>query len=79
MSRVVAFSRNDCPARPTKIYVDDIELRRDGFTCRTLLSTPTFAARRGEIKVNVYKLFEEKALVGEDERQDECLLAGYLS
>ena len=57
----------------------NIELGRDAFTCRTLLETPVFAALRGrnglqsKIRAN-QSWFEEKVLVDENERQDECLL-----
>jgi hypothetical protein len=47
MSRVVFSPRNDCAARPAEVHVGNIELGRDGFTCRTLLKTPAFAALRG--------------------------------
>jgi hypothetical protein len=42
---------------------------------------PAFAVPRGggglqcKIKGNLQRLFEEKVLADEDERQDECLLA----
>jgi hypothetical protein len=71
--------RSDCAACPAEGHVGNIELGRDAFTCRTLLKTPAFAAPRGgnglqsKIRVN-QSWFEEKALVDENERQDECLL-----
>jgi hypothetical protein len=47
------LSSHDCAPHLTEIYVGDIDLRRDDFTCRALLNNPTFAARRGKIKVSV--------------------------